>query len=115
MVTETVKLVPRPLVGKRWAKVVAQRHGSTSLAHHIPGAVPRIGDPVAQAHLNVLRAEKILVLAQCNVSSLQDPKRDARNLFKERVANLSAVLIDVPIDYRDNPTLIQAMRQETVV
>ena len=25
------------------------------------------------------------------------------------------VLIDVPIDYRDNPTLIQAMRAETVV
>ena len=47
---------------------------------------------IAEAYLNVLRVEKLLLLVRSNVTSLQAHERDANNLFKEGVGKRTDLL-----------------------
>ena len=69
---------------------------------------------VTQAYLNVLRAEKILVLARSNVSSLQAHERDVRNLFREGVAKRTDLLSSQVSLARARQRVIQASNERDV-
>src|SRR4051812_15509826 len=69
---------------------------------------------VAQAYLNVLRSEKILVLARSNVSSLQAHERDVRNLFREGVARRTDLLSSQVSLARARQRVIQASNEREV-
>ena len=63
---------------------------------------------VTQAYLNVLRAEKLLLLARTSVTSLQMHERDVSNLFKEGIAKRSDLLASQVSLARAQQRVIQA-------
>ena len=69
---------------------------------------------VTQAYLNVLRAEKLLLLARSNVTSLQAHERDVRNLFKEGVAKRTDLLSSQVSLARARQRVIQASNERDV-
>ena len=66
---------------------------------------------VTQAYLNVLRSEKLLLLARTSVTSLQAHERDVSNLFKEGVAKRTDLLSSQVSLARARQRVIQASNE----
>ena len=66
---------------------------------------------VSQAYLNVLRSEKLLLLARTSVTSLQAHERNVSNLFKEGVAKRSDLLSSQVSLARARQRVIQASNE----
>lgn len=66
---------------------------------------------VSQAYLNVLRAEKLLLLARSTVTSLQGHERDVTNLYKEGVARRTDLLASQVSLARARQRVIQATNE----
>ncbi|WP_168222297.1 TolC family protein [Aquisphaera giovannonii] len=69
---------------------------------------------VAQAYLNILRVEKLLLLAQTNVTSLESHQRDVSNLFREGVARRTDLLSSQVSLARARQRVIQATNDRDV-
>jgi outer membrane protein TolC len=66
---------------------------------------------VAQAYLNVLRAEKFLLLARSTVTSLKAHERDVTNLFREGIARRTDLLASQVSLARAQQRVIQASNE----
>ena len=69
---------------------------------------------VARAYLNVLRVEKLLLLARSNVTSLQAHERDVQNLYKEGVAKRTDLLASQVSLARARQRVIQSSNDREV-
>ncbi len=69
---------------------------------------------VAQAYLNVLRVEKLLLLARTSTTSLESHQRDVNNLFREGIAKRTDLLASQVSLARARQRVIQATNERDV-